>query len=296
MGIIDLLTQLVNSGASDLHIQSGKVPKLRIQGQMTNLNILPMDEYAVDNLISDMAPSDMTLGYYMDHRTADFRYSCELGNFRVNISACDGGKKITMRELNSKFANYSELGFEEGIFEKIDTLKHGLVLVTGPTGSGKSTTLAAIIHMLAKKDINIITLEDPIEYFLNSDGNSLITQREKGADFEDFPLAIKAALRQDPDVLMVGEMRDVETIKAGLLCAETGHLVLATLHTSDIPSTIDRIVLTFDSAEKSFITTLLRSSLKVIIAQRLEYNSLRKKLELNYDYKFFDSSADFDLT
>ena len=296
MGIIDLLTQLVNSGASDLHVQSGKVPKLRIQGQMTNLNVLPMDEYAVDNLISDMSPSDMTLGHYMDYKTADFRYSCELGNFRVNISACDGGKKITMRELNSKFANYSELGFEEGIFEKIDTLKHGLVLVTGPTGSGKSTTLAAIIHMLAKRDINIITLEDPIEYFLNSTGNSLITQREKGTDFEDFPLAIKAGLRQDPDVLMVGEMRDVETIKAGLLCAETGHLVLATLHTSDIPSTIDRIVLTFDSTEKSFITTLLRSSLKVIIAQRLEYNKLRKKLELNYEYKFFDSSADFDLT
>lgn len=296
MHIIDLLTHLVNTGASDLHIQSGRVPKLRIQGQMTNLNILPLDDYAVDNLISDMNPSDMTLGHYMDYKTADFRYSCELGNFRVNISACDGGKKITMRELNNKTADYRVLGFEEGIFERIDTLKHGLILVTGPTNSGKSTTLAAIIHMLANRDINIITLEDPIEYFLKSDGNALITQRELGSDFSDFPLAIKAALRQDPDVLMVGEMRDVETIKAGLLCAETGHLVLATLPTSDIPSTIDRIILTFNLSERSYITTLLQNSLKCVIAQRLNFNPLKRKLELNYEYKFFETKEDFDLT
>ena len=294
VNILDLLNKMEEYDASDLHIQSGKVPKLRVQGIMTDLNYLPLDDYAVDALITDMHPSDLVLGGYMDKKTTDFRFACTYGMYRVNISSCDGGRKITMRRLNKKVSNYTELGFEAGIFEKINTMKHGLILITGPTNSGKSTTLAAIITMLAQHNINIITLEDPIEYFLTGSGGTLITQRELGADFSDFPLAIKAALRQDPDVLMVGEMRDLETIKAGLLCAETGHLVLATLHTSDIPSTLSRIVLTFNLSERSYIQSLLQESLKCIIAQTLVYNEETKKLKLKYDYKFFDKNTDFN--
>jgi twitching motility protein PilT len=292
----DYLSQLVQSGGSDLHIQSNQIPKIRLQGRMHNLNVLPLDDAIVQTLFSDMHPSAEVMGNFIDNNMADFRYECPIGRFRVNIAKCDGGRKITFRHLKDKVGNYKELGFEQGIFEKINTLNHGLVLITGPTNSGKSTTLASIMSMLGQKETNIITLEDPIEYFIQSSGSSLVTQRELGADFETFPIAIKAALRQDPDIIMVGEMRDPETIKAALLCAETGHLVLATLHTSSIESTINRIVLTFDLGERTFIQELLRSSLKCIIAQRLVVNKMTDKLQLQYAYKFFDKESDFNLS
>lgn len=295
MQINDYLQQLVNAEGSDLHVQSNQVPKIRVQGKMMNLNVLPLDDQVVQTLFSDMHPSAEVMGNFIDHNTADFRYECPIGRFRVNISKCDGGRKLTMRHLKDKVGDYRQLGFKEGIFEQINTLIHGLVLITGPTNSGKSTTLASIMSMLSQKDVNIITLEDPIEYFIQSSNSTLITQRELGADFESFPSAIRAALRQDPDILMVGEMRDPETIRAALLCAETGHLVLATLHTSSIEATVNRIVLTFGSGERTFIQELLQSSLQCIIAQRLVPNKMTGRLQLNYECKFFNSGKDFKL-
>lgn len=288
MNIDDLLTILVNKGGSDLHLQSNIVPKIRVQGILENLNTLPLDDFVLERLMYELKPSDQILGEYLDKKTADFRYnSAELGRFRVNVTACDGGRKITIRSLEKSIRHYSELGFEPGIFERINTFKRGLILITGPTNSGKSTTLASIIKMFMRQKPNIITLEDPIEYLLE-DNESLITQRELGADFPDFPTAIRTAMRQDPDIIMVGEMRDMDTIRAGLLCAETGHLVLATLHTSSIESTLNRVILTFDANERSQIENILNDTLRCIIAQTLVHDQTTHKLKLQYEYKFFN--------
>jgi len=292
----EMLNELNIKNGSDLHIQSGCKPMIRVEGKLVHLDHLPFSGSMVENIKDTLNLSDTSSGRLIDDLSTDARFQHPtLGTYRTNVCHCDGGIKITMRNLNRTIKDLDSLGFESGLFDEIIERKKGLVIFTGSTNSGKSTTLASLVKEISEQGRNIITLEDPIEYIFDSD-KSVITQREFGINFRDFPTAISTLLRMDPDVILVGEMRDKETIRAALLLAETGHLVLTTTHTTDIESTLARIILPFDYSERNEIAAILKESLTMIVAQQLIYSETEEKLKLEYQYeKYIDNKCELDI-
>jgi twitching motility protein PilT len=264
-----LLKRTVELGGSDLHIKVGTPPVIRIDGKLKLLDasVRVMPEQAVKLASTVMSPAQKET--FKRENEVDFAYSVPgLGRFRCNAFMQRGSIGLVFRVIPTRIPNIEELNLPP-ILKKIALEERGLVLVTGTTGSGKSTTLAAMIdHINNHKTVNIITIEDPIE-FLHKDKKSIIHQREVGADTKSFAKALRAALRQDPDVILVGEMRDFETIQTALMAAETGHLVLSTLHTLDAPETVNRIVSFFPPYHHQQVRLQLSTVLKGIISLRL---------------------------
>ena len=269
MNINELLTTAVTKGASDLHIKVGTYPIIRVNGELVSLDqqskISPEDAVAI--LSATM--NDAHKKRYTEKKEVDLSYGISgLGRFRANIFQQRGTVGIVFRVIPMRILTVEELGLPK-ILEKLAIEPRGLILVTGTTGSGKSTTLAAMIeHMNTYKTMHIMTIEDPME-FLYRDKKSLINQREIGNDADSFANALRSALRQDPDVILVGEMRDFETIQTALTAAETGHLVLSTLHTIDAAETINRIITIFPPYQQKQIRLQLASVVRGIVSQRL---------------------------
>src|SRR3990170_3622927 len=269
MDINQLLTSAVGQNASDMHIKVGSHPVIRVNGELMSLESGGMitQEYALA-IISAMM-TDSQKKRFVEKKEVDLSYSISgLGRFRVNVFQQRGSIGMVFRVIPMKIMTIADLGLPK-ILEKLSLEPRGLILVTGTTGSGKSTTLAAMIeHINMYKTMHIMTIEDPIEY-LYKDKKSLINQREIGQDADTFANALRSALRQDPDVILVGEMRDFETISTALIAAETGHLVLSTLHTVDATETINRIISVFPPYQQKQVRLQLAAILKGVISQRL---------------------------
>ncbi len=269
MAKIDVLLEMMGQyGASDLHICAGNPPVLRINGILQRTKYHDLTPKEVEVLLLEML-DESQIEFLKDRKDIDFAYSLgEKARFRANVFIEKGGYAGAFRLIPSKIKTIRELALPEAV-QSLARIKSGLVIVTGPTGSGKSTTLASMIDLMNKeRSYHIITLEDPIE-FIYPKGKCLIHQRQIGFHVPDFSSGLKASLREDPDVILVGEMRDLETIHLALTAAETGLLVLATLHTSSAPKTVDRIVDVFPTYQQAQVRTMLSESLKGVIAQRL---------------------------
>ncbi len=268
MNIQELLTFSVKQKASDLHISAGLPPLIRVDGDIRRINVEDMDHKFVHGLIYDVM-TDKQRKDYEEHLECDFSFEIPgLARFRVNAFVQNRGAGAVFRTIPSKIQPMDELGMGE-VFRKISDNPRGLVCVTGPTGSGKSTTLAAMVDYINHSRYeHILTIEDPIE-FVHQSGKSLINQREVHRDTHSFAAALRSALREDPDIILVGELRDLETIRLALTAAETGHLVFATLHTTSAAKTIDRIVDVFPAAEKGMVRSMLSESLMAVISQTL---------------------------
>lgn len=266
--IDELFKIMVTQNASDLHITSGAPPYLRVHGAMVPLNYRELTNQDVQALVFEIL-SEKQKRAFVEKWELDCSYAVEgLGRFRCNIFMQRKGLGGVFRIIPEKIKTAQELQLPPGVMEMIDCDK-GLILVTGPTGSGKSTTLAALInHINQTRDAHIITVEDPIE-FVHHNIKSLINQREVGTHTKNFANALKAALREDPDILLVGELRDLETISLALTAAETGHIVFATLHTNSAPKTIDRIIDVFPAGQQQQIRAMLAESLRGVVAQTL---------------------------
>lgn len=269
MNLEHLLKTAVTHNASDLHLSAGMLPTLRVDGSITPLyeeEVLTHDEL-YDALIAIMNESHLEI--LKNNLSVDFSYKLDENmRFRVNVYMQRLGVSAAFRGVPYKLPSLESIK-APAVLNKLILRERGLILVTGPTGSGKSTTLAAMIAEINKNDRkHIITIEDPIE-FVHESYNCLINQREIGRDAVDFQSSLASALREDPDIILVGEMRDLETIRLALTAAETGHLVFATLHTSSAAKTIDRIVDVFPGDEKSMVRTMLSESLCAVIAQTL---------------------------
>lgn len=268
MNIFDLLKIAVELGASDIHITVDSAPIARIKGKFIKLTEKILTKYDTEEMVKEIA-GDKNFKRIQQHGECDFSVAIESGErFRVNAYKQKGNYAIAIRTITSQIPSFETLGLPDIL--KTFTEKHkGLVLVTGPTGSGKSTTLASLIDIINEnQQRHIITLEDPIEY-VHHHKKSLINQREIGQDTESFNSALRAILRQDPDVILVGEMRDSETISIALTAAETGHLVFSTLHTVGAAKTIDRIVDMFPSEQQQQIRTQLSTVCKGVVSQQL---------------------------
>lgn len=263
-----LLQRTVDMKASDLHISAGSPVMLRVNGSMKNLNGKSISQETAQNLIDQILTKEQITTLKEDHEI-DFSLDLpDIGRFRVNVFHQRRGLGAVFRAIPNNMLTIEELGLPKVIKELID-LDYGLILVTGPTGSGKSTTLATLINYINnKKDGHIITIEDPIE-FIHSSKKCVVNQRELKSNTHSFADALKSALREDPDYILVGEMRDLETIALALTAAETGHLVFGTLHTSSAPKTITRIIDVFPTTQQAQITIQLSESLQAVIAQRL---------------------------
>lgn len=267
MNIAELLTFTVQKKASDLHLSAGLPPLFRIDGELLSFNDQPLTHQNI-NLMIDSIMNDLQRRNYKERLETDFSFEHELARFRINVFMQEKGTAAVFRVIPTKILSMEALGLP-AVFKKIADFHQGLVLVTGPTGSGKSTTLAAIIdHINVSRKQHIITIEDPIE-FLHHSKQCLVNQREVFRDTHNFGSALRSALRQDPDIILVGEMRDLETIRLAMTAAETGHLVFATLHTSSAIKTINRIIDVFPGNEKPMIRTMLSGSLQAVIAQTL---------------------------
>ena len=268
LNIKDLLSYSLESGASDLHLSVGSYPMVRINGEMKKLQ-LPITDLKTMESIRDSVLDENQKKRFEDKLEIDFSTSLEnKGRFRVNFFNQINGLSAVFRTIPTLIKNSEELGVPP-ILNKLALKDRGLILLTGPTGSGKSTTLAAMIdHINENKSKHIITIEDPVEYYHQSK-NCLINQRELGQSTHSFSNALRSALREDPDVILVGEMRDLETIQLALTAAETGHLVLSTLHTSSAVKTIDRIIDVFPAGQKDQVRSMLSESLESVIAQKL---------------------------
>ncbi len=269
MATIDELFKLmVEQGASDLHITSGAPPYLRLHGNMIPLNYRELSNQDVQGLIFEILSEKQKKGF-VEKWELDCAYTLAgVGRFRCNIFMQRKGLGAVFRIIPEKIKTPKELNLPPAIMDVIDCEK-GLILVTGPTGSGKSTTLASLIHHInATREAHIITVEDPIE-FVHPNIKALINQREVGSHTKSFANALKAALREDPDILLVGELRDLETISLALTAAETGHIVFGTLHTNSAAKTIDRIIDVFPAGQQQQIRTMLAESLRGVIAQTL---------------------------
>ncbi|MGD8708815.1 MAG: type IV pilus twitching motility protein PilT [Ectothiorhodospiraceae bacterium] len=268
MDIADLLAFSVKNNASDLHISAGLPPMIRVDGDVRRINLPPMEHKEVHALIYDIM-NDKQRKDYEEYLETDFSFEISgLARFRVNAFNHNRGAASVFRTIPSNVLTLDDLGAPD-VFKTISDNPRGLVLVTGPTGSGKSTTLAAMIDY--KNDNyheHILTIEDPIE-FVHESKKCLVNQREVHRDTLGFAEALRSALREDPDVVLVGELRDLETIRLALTAAETGHLVFGTLHTSSAAKTIDRIIDVFPAAEKSMVRSMLSESLRAVIAQTL---------------------------
>lgn len=268
MTIEELLITAKENKASDVHITVGLPPKMRINGILVDMDyprLLPPDTEAV---ISTMM-SDKRLQQFEELGEIDFSYSIpQIGRYRVNVFHQRGSMAASIRLVSTKIPLPEELGIPKSVVDLYQK-KRGLVLVTGPTGSGKSTTLASIIDRInSMREVHVITLEDPIEY-LHNHKKAMVNQREVGLDTHSYSNALRAALREDPDVILVGEMRDLETISTAITAAETGHLVLSTLHTIGAASTIDRIVDVFPPHQQQQIRVQLSMVLESVISQQL---------------------------
>ncbi len=265
----ELLKVAVSQGASDLHIKVGSTPIVRVDGELMPMTSMPKlsQEDALKLAFSVMSPGQREI--FKKKNDIDLAYSVPgLGRFRCNVFIQRGAVGMVFRVIPVKIPTIEDLQLPE-VLKKIAMEARGLILVTGTTGSGKSTTLASMIDYInTNRTNNIITIEDPIE-FLHRDKRSIINQREVGTDTESFSKALRAALRQDPDVILVGEMRDFETIQICLTAAETGHLVLSTLHTIDAAETVNRIISVFPPYQHKQVRTQLSSSLKGIVSMRL---------------------------
>jgi twitching motility protein PilT len=255
-------------GASDLHLSSDTPPIFRIHGEMTRLNFKPLGHDDLKGLLFEIL-SEPQKSHFEEKKDLDFAYSvADLARFRGNILMTHRGIAAVFRIIPGKVLTADDLGLPEGV-RRMTHFKKGLVLVTGPTGSGKSTTLAAMIDLInSTRKEHILTLEDPLE-FIHQDKESHVNQRQIGAHTESFASALRAALREDPDIILVGEMRDLETIQLAMSAAETGHLVFGTLHTNTAAKTIDRIIDVFPTDQQAQIRVMLSESLKGVVCQQL---------------------------
>ena len=269
MATIDsLLRAMVQAGASDLHISSGEIARARIDGSMKQLSKNPIDLDTMRRLLKEIAPPG-NWAEFTETNDTDFAYEIEdVARFRANYFRDMTGPGAVFRQIPSKILSAQQLGLPEAIL-KLCTLHKGLVLVTGPTGSGKSTTLAAMIDFInATRDDHIITVEDPVE-FVHPNKRCLVNQREIGTHTNSFKSALRAALREDPDIILVGELRDKETVEIALEMAETGHLVFGTLHTTTAAKTVDRIVDQFSADQQEQIRSMMSTTLKGVVSQTL---------------------------
>jgi twitching motility protein PilT len=268
MDIAQLLAFGVKQGASDLHLSAGLPPMIRVDGDIRRINVPEMDHKQVHDMLYDIM-SDKQRKDFEEFLETDFSFEIPgLARFRVNAFNHNRGAGGVFRTIPSKILSLEDLA-APSIFKEISEYPRGIVLVTGPTGSGKSTTLAAMVDYKNDSEYgHILTVEDPIE-FVHQSKKCLVNQREVHRDTLGFNEALRSALREDPDTILVGEMRDLETIRLALTAAETGHLVFGTLHTSSAAKTIDRIVDVFPAAEKSMVRSMLSESLKAVISQTL---------------------------
>ena len=268
MDISELLAFVVKNKASDLHLSSGLPPMIRVHGDVRRINLPAMEHKDVHGMIYDIM-NDGQRKHYEENLECDFSFAIPgLARFRVNAFVQNRGAAAVMRTIPSKILSLEELRAPK-IFAEIADQPRGIVLVTGPTGSGKSTTLAGMVNQVNENEQgHILTIEDPIE-FVHESKKCLINQREVGPHTLSFSNALRSALREDPDVILVGEMRDLETIRLALTGAETGHLVFGTLHTSSAAKTIDRIVDVFPAAEKEMVRAMISESLRAVISQTL---------------------------
>ena len=269
MEIDQLLKFAVEQGASDLHLSVGNTPMIRLHGALKKLNMGVMTQESMDQYAGRVMNSRMRQ-IFEEKYEVDFSYKLEgVARFRVNFFQQILGTSAVFRTIPDTLKTLEELGLPAKVLTELALKDRGLVLLTGPTGSGKSTTLAAMVDIINDAyEKHVITIEDPIEFFHTS-RNCMINQREVGANTHTFASALRVALREDPDVILVGEMRDLETVQLALTAAETGHLVLATLHTSSATKTIDRVIDIFPSAQKQQVRSMLSESLEAVVAQRL---------------------------
>jgi twitching motility protein PilT len=268
MDISELLAFVVKNRASDLHLSAGLPPMIRVHGDVRRINLPALEHKDVHSMIYDIM-NDAQRKTYEENLEADFSFAIPgLARFRVNAFVQQRGAAAVMRTIPTKVLTLEELNAPK-VFTTIAEYPRGLVLVTGPTGSGKSTTLAAMINYINENEYgHILTMEDPIE-FVHESKKCLVNQREVGPHTLSFANALRSSTREDPDTILVGEMRDLETIRLALTGAETGHLVFATLHTSSAAKTIDRIVDVFPAAEKEMVRAMLSESLRAVISQAL---------------------------
>ncbi len=268
MDISDLLAFSVKNKASDLHLSAGLPPMIRVHGDIRKINVPAMDHSEVHDMVYDIM-NDGQRKVYEETLECDFSFEIpNLARFRVNAFNHNRGSGAVFRTIPSKILTLEQLNCP-AIFKEIADTPRGICLVTGPTGSGKSTTLAAMIDYINDKEFgHILTVEDPIE-FVHQSKKCLINQREVGPHTLSFNNALRSALREDPDVILVGELRDLETIRLALTAAETGHMVFGTLHTSSAAKTVDRIIDVFPAAEKEMVRSMLSESLRAVISQTL---------------------------
>jgi twitching motility protein PilT len=264
----DLLRQMRQQGASDLHLTSGSAPFMRVDGEMVKQNYKKVLAETCQSLIFEIL-TDSQKELFSEKQDLDFSYPLNgVGRFRVNVFMQRHGIAAVFRLIPEHIKTIKELDLPEQLTDLIDA-SEGLILVTGPTGSGKSTTLSSLIHEInVRQQAHIITIEDPIE-FVHENQRCLISQREVASHTRSFSTALRAALREDPDIILVGEMRDLETISLAITAAETGHLVFATLHTNSAVKTIDRVIDVFPESQQTQIRVMLSESLRGVVAQAL---------------------------
>ncbi len=268
MDITELLAFSAKQGASDLHLSAGLPPMIRVDGDVRRINVPAMDHKEVHRLIYEIM-NDKQRKDFEEFLETDFSFEVPgVARFRVNAFNHNRGAGGVFRTIPSKVLTMEDLGMGK-VFQQISQVPRGLVLVTGPTGSGKSTTLAAMIDYINDHRYDhILTIEDPIE-FVHESKKCLVNQREVHRDTHGFEQALRSALREDPDIILVGELRDLETIRLALTAAETGHLVFGTLHTTSAAKTIDRVVDVFPAEEKEMVRSMLSESLQAVISQTL---------------------------
>jgi len=268
MDITELLAFSVKNGASDLHLSAGLPPMIRVDGDVRRINVPVLEHKTVHSLVYDIM-NDKQRKDFEEFYETDFSFEIpDLARFRVNAFNHNRGAGAVFRTIPSKILTLEDLN-APAVFKDISDTPRGIVLVTGPTGSGKSTTLAGMVDYKNDSEYgHILTIEDPIE-FVHQSKKCLVNQREVHRDTLGFSEALRSALREDPDIILVGEMRDLETIRLALTAAETGHLVFGTLHTTSAAKTIDRIIDVFPAAEKGMVRSMLSESLRAVIAQTL---------------------------